>query len=120
MAKVGLARWSDVPARYRQELSWWLRAYQWFNKRHPDMARPIRVFAIPGKRYGFSWGTGSGKLEKKWVPGMSSYGIWSTGGLYTQAYVDYYILKNAPVANPPVKRPRKPAGYDDWLRQKDW
>jgi len=120
MTIAGLARWSAVPAKYRRQLSWWLRAFQWFNKRHRDMAHPIKVFAISGHRYGFSWGSTSGRLEMYWVPSLSRYGIWSIGGLYTQAYVDYYILKNAPIANTPLKRPRKPSGYDEWLKRKGW
>ncbi len=119
MATVG-AKWSDVPAKYRQELGWWLRAFLWFNKKHRSMAHPVKMLSVTGKRYGFTWGSGSGRLEKYWSPGMSRYGIWSTGGLYTQAYVDYYILRNAPIANPPVKRPRKPTGYDAWFKQKGW
>ncbi|GAF80269.1 unnamed protein product, partial [marine sediment metagenome] len=59
---------------------------------------------------GFTWGA----LKLGYAPGVGSY---ATGGSYVQAYVEYYILKNAPIKNPPAKRLtlRKPSGYSEWL-----
>ncbi|KKN59647.1 hypothetical protein LCGC14_0539740 [marine sediment metagenome] len=107
---AGIKKWTEVPAKHREVLEWWLRAYRWFNRRHPSGSRKITVYTNP-KRSGLKWGG----LDLYWASGMSRYGIWSIGGAYTQHYIDYYILKNAPIKDPPLTRPRKPAGYDDWL-----
>ena len=106
------SKWSTVPDKYRKQLEWWYKAYQWFNRKYPSRALKLSTYAVVGKRYGFTWGSSSGKLSTFWSPGI---GLWGLGGLYTQHYIDYYLLKNAPLKNPPSTRPRKPAGYDTWL-----
>lgn len=103
-------KWAGVPEKHRKVLEWWLQAFRWFNREYPSRLKKITVYTNP-KRSGLKWGG----LDIFWASGMSRYGIWSIGGLYSQAYIDYFILKNAPIKNPPSTRPRKPAGYDDWF-----
>jgi hypothetical protein len=94
-------------------LDWWYKAFNWFNKTYRKRALPLKKYTSPKGSPGIKWGN----LQMLVVKGL---GLTSTGGLYTQHYIDYYILKNAPISNPPVKRPRKPVGYDEWLeRQED-
>lgn len=114
---MAVQAWKNVPEKHRKVLEWWYQAYKWFNKKYPAMKAKLGKPYDNGRKAGFKWGS----LDVDYVYGMSSYGVWSIGGLYTQSYIDYFLLKNAPIKNPPSKRPRKPAGYDDWLaRFNDW
>jgi len=89
------------------DLKWWKKAYAWFNKKNPAHARPLtdvkpRGNAGKGIRWGDHFITVIGKE------------LYSSGG-YIQDYIDYFVLIAAPVPNPPVKRPKMPKGYINWI-----
>lgn len=85
-------------------VDWWRKAFKWYNKKYPKRALPLKEIDN-----GFKWGD-----LKVYVGKL---GVTAVGGLYTQYYVDHFLLTNAPIQNPPVKRPKKPSGYDKWLEK---
>jgi len=101
VAKILLSTKKDEDA-----VDWWRKAFKWYNKKYPKRALPLKEI-----ENGIKWG------DLKLYVGKL--GLTAIGGLYTQHYVDYYILKNAPISNPPNKRPQKPSGYDRWLEKQE-
>lgn len=110
---------------WKEQLEWWKAAYDWWDKEITPTANSRKG----GRSIKMQW-EGETRLVSsvqkennhfaplslsKWIGG--NYDIFVVGGSYWQNYIDRYILKNAPIPNPPLLRVERIAGYDEWVEE---
>lgn len=113
---------------WKDQLEWWKKAYDWWDEHVVPTAKASKG----GHAVKMVWQGEGDKLRlvssvqrekdhfspltlSKYIRG--NHYIFVVGGSYWQNYIDRYILKNAPIPNPPCKRPRCIAGYDEWVAE---